>query len=110
MDDDFDQVPDNDTLTLTLDGWEGPLDLLLTLARTQKVDLAQISIRQNDDMRRISATVGLIAAPTLVGSIYGMNFHNMPELSWTLGYPMALLLMLASSLTVWIISKRAGWL
>ena len=44
MDDEFDQVPDDDTLTLTLDGWEGPLDLLLTLARAQKVDLAQISI------------------------------------------------------------------
>ena len=42
--DDFDQVPDDATLTLTLDGWEGPLDLLLTLARAQKVDLAQISI------------------------------------------------------------------
>ena len=44
MDDDFDPVPDESTLTLTLDGWEGPLDLLLTLARAQKVDLAQISI------------------------------------------------------------------
>ena len=44
MDDDFDPIPDDSTLTLTLDGWEGPLDLLLTLARAQKVDLAQISI------------------------------------------------------------------
>lgn len=44
MDDDFDPIPDDATLTLTLDGWEGPLDLLLTLARAQKVDLAQISI------------------------------------------------------------------
>ncbi|MCY7271044.1 MAG: segregation/condensation protein A [Sphingomonas bacterium] len=42
--DDFEPVPDHSTLTLTLDGWEGPLDLLLTLARAQKVDLAQISI------------------------------------------------------------------
>ena len=44
MDDDFDPIPDDSTLTLTLDGWEGPLDLLLTLARAQKVDLAHISI------------------------------------------------------------------
>ncbi len=44
MDDDFDPIPSDSTLTLTLDGWEGPLDLLLTLARAQKVDLAQISI------------------------------------------------------------------
>lgn len=84
------------------------LDNLLSTAF--EAHLAQITIRQNDDMRRISATVGLIAAPTLIGSVYGMNFHNMPELGWALGYPFALLLMLGSSLTVWIISRRAGWL
>ena len=84
------------------------LDSLLSSAF--EAHLAQISIQQNDDMRRVSATVGLIAAPTLVGSIYGMNFVHMPELSWDLGYPMALFLMVASSLTVWVISKRAGWL
>jgi magnesium transporter len=84
------------------------LDNLLSTAF--EAHLAQISIRQNDDMRRISASVGLVAAPTLVGSIYGMNFVHMPELNWALGYPMALLLMLASSLLVWVIAKRAGWL
>jgi magnesium transporter len=72
--------------------------------------LAQISIKQNEDMRRVSAVVGLIAAPTLIGSVYGMNFEHMPELDWFWGYPMALLLMLASSLTVYVISRRAGWL
>lgn len=84
------------------------LDQLLSAAF--EAHMAQISIRQNDDMRRISAVVGLIAAPTLVGSIYGMNFRHMPELDWILGYPMALLLMLASSLTIYVLSKRAGWL
>jgi magnesium transporter len=84
------------------------LDSLLSTAFD--AHLAQISIQQNDDMRRISATVGLIAAPALIGSIYGMNFRHMPELSWGLGYPFALLLMALSSLTVWILSKRAGWL
>jgi len=84
------------------------LDQLLSAAF--EAHIAQISIQQNDDMRRISAVVGLIAAPTLVGSIYGMNFRYMPELDWVWGYPMALLLMLASSLTVWVLSKRAGWL
>ncbi len=84
------------------------LDSLLSSAFD--AHMAQITMRQNDDMRRVSATVGLIAAPTLVGSIYGMNFDHMPELHWTFGYPMALLLMLGSSLTVWILSKRAGWL
>ncbi|MCW2846786.1 MAG: magnesium and cobalt transport protein CorA [Marmoricola sp.] len=84
------------------------LDSLLSTAF--EAHTAQISIQQNDDMRRISAAVGLIAAPTLVGSIYGMNFKHMPELSWLYGYPMALGLMLVSSLIVYVISKRAGWL
>jgi len=84
------------------------LDTLLSTAFDAHI--AQISVQQNDDMRRISALVGLIAAPTVIGSIYGMNFDHMPELHWTLGYPFALLLMVASSVTVWIISKRAGWL
>ena len=84
------------------------LDSLLSTAFDAHI--AQISIQQNDDMRRISATVGLIAAPTLVGSIYGMNFVHMPELHWLYGYPLALALMLLSSLFVFIISKRAGWL
>jgi magnesium transporter len=84
------------------------LDGLLSTAFDAHI--AQISIQQNDDMRRISAAVGLVAAPTLVGSIYGMNFDHMPELHWLYGYPMALTLMALSSLVVFIISKRAGWL
>ncbi len=84
------------------------LDSLLSTAFDAHI--AQISIQQNDDMRRISAAVGLVAAPTLVGSIYGMNFDHMPELHWLYGYPMALILMALSSLVVFIISKRAGWL
>ncbi len=84
------------------------LDSLLSSAF--EAHLAQISIQQNDDMRRISAAVGLVAAPALVGSVYGMNFDHMPELHWTFGYPFALLLMFSASLTVFIISRRAGWL
>ncbi len=84
------------------------LDGLLSTAFDAHI--AQISIQQNDDMRRISAAVGLVAAPTLIGSIYGMNFDHMPELHWLYGYPMALIMMALSSLVVFIISKRAGWL
>ena len=84
------------------------LDSLLSTAF--EAHMAQISIQQNDDMRRISATIGLIAAPALIGTIYGMNFENMPELGWHLGYLFALLLMALASLTIWILSKRAGWL
>jgi magnesium transporter len=84
------------------------LDSLLSTAFD--AHLAQISLHQNDDMRRISAVVGIIAAPTLIGSIYGMNFDHMPELHWMWGYPFALLLMLCASLSVFVMSKRAGWL
>jgi magnesium transporter len=84
------------------------LETLLTAAFD--AHLAQISIQQNDDMRKISAAVGLVAAPTLVAGIYGMNFAHMPELAWQLGYPMSLLMMAASSLAIWIIARRSGWL
>ena len=84
------------------------LDSLLSTAF--EAHTAQISLQQNDDMRKISAAAGLIVAPTVVGSIYGMNFDHMPELHWFLGYPFALGLMALSSLIVYIISKRAGWL
>jgi magnesium transporter len=84
------------------------LETLLTAAF--EAHLAQISIQQNDDMRKISAAVGLVAAPTLVAGIYGMNFQHMPELGWVLGYPLSLLLMFGSSLAIWIIARRSGWL
>ncbi|HET7684123.1 MAG TPA: magnesium/cobalt transporter CorA [Marmoricola sp.] len=84
------------------------LDALLSTAF--EAHLAQISINQNDDMRKISAIVGIIAAPTLIAGIYGMNFDHMPELHWLLGYPFALLLMVGSSLAIWIAARRAGWL
>jgi magnesium transporter len=84
------------------------LDSLLSTAF--EAHNAQISIQQNDDMRRISAAIGLVAAPTLVGSVYGMNFDHMPELHWMLGYPMALGMMVLSSLAVFVIGKRSGWL
>jgi magnesium transporter len=84
------------------------LELLLSAAF--EAHLAQISIQQNDDMRRISAVVGLIAAPTLVAGVYGMNFDHMPELGWAIGYPLSIVLMAMSSLAIWIIARRSGWL
>lgn len=88
----------------TMDGLES------LLSAAFEAHLAQISIQQNDDMRKISAAVGLIAAPTLIAGVYGMNFTHMPELSWVLGYPMSLLMMVGSSLAIWIVARRAGWL
>ncbi|GEP32426.1 magnesium transport protein CorA [Nocardioides szechwanensis] len=72
--------------------------------------LARISVQQNDDMRKISAGVGLVAAPTLIAGVYGMNFDHMPELHWMLGYPFALLLMVMTSAALWVFFKKSGWL
>jgi magnesium transporter len=72
--------------------------------------LARVTVQQNDDMRKISAAVGLVAAPTLVAGIYGMNFDHMPELHWMVGYPFALVLMVASSVGLLWFFKRSGWL
>ena len=72
--------------------------------------LARISIQQNNDMRKISAAIGLAAVPTLVAGVYGMNFEHMPELEWTFGYPYALGLMILIVVALWIWFKRSGWL
>ncbi|GAA2150977.1 magnesium/cobalt transporter CorA [Nocardioides koreensis] len=72
--------------------------------------LARISVQQNEDMRKISAGVGLVAAPTLIAGVYGMNFSHMPELRWHLGYAFAIALMVLSSAGLWVWFKKSGWL
>jgi magnesium transporter len=84
------------------------LDSLLSTAFD--AHLAQISVQQNNDMRKISAVVGLVAAPTLIAGIYGMNFEHMPELGWTYGYPLVLAAMAAISGGLWLWFRKAGWL
>jgi magnesium transporter len=69
-----------------------------------------VSVRQNEDTRRISAWVAIIAVPTAIAGIYGMNFDHMPELRWELGYPAVLLVMLAICTFLYTRFKRAGWL
>ena len=61
-------------------------------------------------MKRISAWAAILFAPTLVGTVYGMNVDYMPELHWILGYPFALVLMLAVSISLYVIFKLRGWL
>ncbi len=61
-------------------------------------------------MKKISAWAAILFAPTLVASVYGMNFEHMPELGWTAGYPLALLLMFAVSGCLYAIFRRRGWL
>lgn len=84
------------------------LDDLLSTAF--EAHLARVSVQQNNDMRKISAGVGLVATPTLIAGIYGMNFRYMPELDWRIGYPMALALMVILSAGLWVFFKKSGWL
>jgi magnesium transporter len=72
--------------------------------------LSEASIEQNDDVKRISAWAAILFAPTLVGTVYGMNFDHMPELHWAAGYPFALLLMLLVSATLWAVFKFRRWI
>ena len=72
--------------------------------------LAAISVQQNDDMRKISAGAAIVVVPTLIAGVYGMNFEDMPELGWSLGYPFALLLMAGVSAFLFWFFKRSGWL
>jgi hypothetical protein len=71
---------------------------------------ARISVQQNDDMRKISAWVAIAAVSTLVAGVYGMNFENMPELTWHYGYFLALAVMVLSSLLLYRLFKKSGWL
>jgi magnesium transporter len=88
----------------TVDG----LDQLLSSAFD--AHLAQISVQQNEDMRKISAGAAIVVVPTLIAGVYGMNFQHMPELSWTYGYAYAVAVMLGASLVLWVWFKRSGWL
>jgi magnesium transporter len=73
-------------------------------------NLTQVSVRQNEDMRRISAWVAIIAVPTMIAGIYGMNFDHMPELHWAFGYPLVLVVILTICALLYRRFKRSGWL
>jgi len=71
--------------------------------------MTQASLTQNDEVKRISSWAAILFAPTLIGTVYGMNF-NMPETHWALGYPFSIFLMLLVSYLMYWGFKRKGWL
>jgi magnesium transporter len=73
-------------------------------------NLTQVSVRQNEDMRKISAWVAILAVPTMIAGLYGMNFDHMPELHWRFGYPAVLVVILVACLLLYRRFKRVGWL
>jgi magnesium transporter len=77
---------------------------------TLEANLAQVSVRQNDDMRKITAWAAIAAIPTVIGAIYGMNFEHMPELRWRFGYPGVVIVIALICLALYRRFKRIGWL
>ena len=80
------------------------------LSSILQASLAQVGVQQNNDMRKISAWVAIVAVPTMIAGIYGMNFQHMPELESKYGYPAALVSMAAACVLLYRNFKRRGWL
>lgn len=101
-----------------VDGFRQTLSDILTLNATlvsqaQNEEVRQLTVAsytQNEEVKKVSAWAAILFAPTIVGTIYGMNFDHMPELHWIAGYPFALGLMLSVSLILYTIFKKRGWL
>ncbi|WP_328535961.1 magnesium and cobalt transport protein CorA [Streptomyces sp. NBC_00344] len=72
--------------------------------------LAEAGFEQNEEIKKISSWAAILFAPTLVGTIYGMNFESMPELNWTFGYPFAIGLMALVCVSLYFIFKKRDWL
>ncbi|MFX1822325.1 magnesium and cobalt transport protein CorA [Pseudarthrobacter sp. CC4] len=72
--------------------------------------LAEASNAQNEEVKKISAWAAILFAPTLVGTVYGMNFENMPELHWEYGYPLSVALMAGVSIALYRIFKKRTWI
>jgi magnesium transporter len=92
------------SLEAHLDFLSGKIDFLL------EATLGLISVEQNEVIRVLTVVATFFFPPTLIATIYGMNFKIMPELDWMFGYPLALLAMIVSALIPYIYFKRKGWM
>jgi magnesium transporter len=101
-----------------VDGFRQLLQNILTVNATLVAEkqnaemkaLTEASYVQNEEVKKISAWAAILFAPTLIGTVYGMNFEHMPELGWVHGYPFAILLMAVVCVTLHTVFKRRGWL
>ncbi|MBL1077220.1 magnesium and cobalt transport protein CorA [Nocardia sp. 2] len=91
-------------MTVRVRGLRALLDSILS------ANLTRVGLQQNTDMRKISAWVAIAAIPTMIAGIYGMNFEHMPELSWNLGYPYALILIITLCGVLYWRLRRNDWL
>jgi len=97
----------HDHVLRAIDQIEGHRDLLTSVLTA---NLTQVTVRQNEDVRRISAWAAILAVPTMIAGLYGMNFTNMPELGWRFGYPLVIGLIVIACFSVWRYFRRIGWL
>ncbi len=97
----------HDHLLRLADGLQTVRELLVAALGA---NATQVSLRQNEDMRRISSWVAIVAVPTMIAGIYGMNFEHMPELQSVYGYPAVLGLMFGACLVLYRLFRRSGWL
>jgi magnesium transporter len=96
-----------DHLLRAHDGAEGHESLLMTMLAASN---ARQGLQQNTDMRKMAAYAALLAVPTALAGIYGMNFEHMPELRWKFGYPVVLVVMAGVLVLMYRAFKRSGWL
>jgi magnesium transporter len=96
-----------DHLLRTIELTDGVREILTTIV---DIRMAQAANQLNEVMKKLSAWAGIILVPTLIAGIYGMNFDHMPELHWTLGYPLALGMMVASAVALYLGFRKRGWL
>jgi magnesium transporter len=75
-----------------------------------EANLSLISVGQNEDVKRLAAWAAIIAIPTMIAGVYGMNFEVMPELRWSYGYPVVMGVMIAACSGLYLGFKRSGWL
>jgi magnesium transporter len=80
------------------------------LTSVLEANLALVSVNQNEVVKKISAIAGIIAVPTFIASVYGMNFDNIPELHWHYGYAIALAFMAVAVLVLSTFFRRIGWI
>jgi len=97
----------NDDVKRVMDTLGSDRDVLLSAL---EANLTKVSIRQNEDMRKMSAWAAIIAVPTAIAGIYGMNFKHMPELESEYGYFIVLAGIATVCLVLWSRFKKSGWL
>lgn len=106
------------TVVERVDGFRELLASMLTVNATlvsqaqneEMRNLTRASYAQNEEIKKISSWAAILFAPTLIGTVYGMNFDNIPELHWAGGYPFALMLMFLTCFSLYRIFKKRGWL